>query len=135
MTMSAALYIVLERQVPGFDHHVNGKALGRSGELLDVLADKVGTKPLMAFFSASPEEMSEFVKSHGEAVQETATAFPSERWFSAEEGLVTVRGLRDAARSEKIIDVEKILADLEEFERVLDAARVRGVRWHLAVDF
>ena len=38
MAMSVALYIVLERQVPGFDHHVNGKALGRLGELLDVLA-------------------------------------------------------------------------------------------------
>jgi hypothetical protein len=63
--MSVALYIVLEKHAPGFDHHVNGNALGRAGELLEVLADKVGAKPLMAFFSASPEEMSEFVASHG----------------------------------------------------------------------
>jgi len=55
--MSVALYIVLESQVPGFDHQVNGKALGRLGELLDVRADKVGTKPLMAFFGAFLEEV------------------------------------------------------------------------------
>jgi hypothetical protein len=55
--------------------------------------------------------------------------------FQEKKGLVTVRGLRDAAISEMTIDVEKILADLEEFERVLNAASERGVRWHLAVDF
>jgi hypothetical protein len=34
--MSVALYIVLERQILGFDHQVNGNALGRAGKLLDV---------------------------------------------------------------------------------------------------
>jgi hypothetical protein len=133
--MSVALYIVLERHVLGFDHHVNGKALGHAGELLDVLAEKAGTKPLMEFFSASPEEMSEIVASHGVAVEKNATLFPTERWFPAEEGLMTIRGLREAARTEKLDNLEKILADLDEFERVLKGAKEHGVGWHLAVDF
>jgi hypothetical protein len=61
--MSVALYIVLERQILGFDHQVNGNALGRAGKLLDVLAERAGTKPLLQFFSASPQEMSEFAAS------------------------------------------------------------------------
>jgi hypothetical protein len=133
--MSVALYIVLERHVPGFDHHVNGKALGHAGELLDVLAEKAGTKPLMQFFSASPEEMSEFAASHERAVEENAPVFPPERWFPAEEGLVSIRGLREAARAERIDSLEKLVADLDEFERVLNAAKEHGVGWHLAVDF
>jgi hypothetical protein len=38
--MSAALYIVLERPIKGFDHFVSGKALARAGEILDTLAQK-----------------------------------------------------------------------------------------------
>jgi hypothetical protein len=133
--MSVALYIVLERRVSGLDDHVNGKALGRAGKLLDALAEKAGTKPLMKFFSASPEEISEFAAGHGVAVDENATLFAPEQWFPAEEGLVTIRGLREAARTEKIDNLEKILADLDEFERVLDVAKEQGVGWHLAVDY
>ena len=50
--MSAAFYIVLEKPIKGFDHFVNGKALARAGEILDSLAKKSGTKPLMKFWSA-----------------------------------------------------------------------------------
>jgi hypothetical protein len=89
----------------------------------------------MQFFSASPEEMSQFVASHGQAIEASATVFPPERWFQAEEGLMTVRGLREAARTEGIDNLEKIVADLDEFERVLNGARVHGVGWHLAVDY
>jgi hypothetical protein len=133
--MSVALYIVLQRHVLGLDHHVNGNALGRAGKLLDVLAEKAGTKPLMQFFSAAPEEVSEFASSHGLAVEENETFFPPECWFPAEEGLVTIRGLREAARTERIDNLEKIVADLDEFERVLNGAKEHGVGWHLAVDF
>jgi hypothetical protein len=133
MAMSVALYIVLERPIPGFDHHVNGNALGRAGELLDALAEKTGATPLMQFFGAAPEELSGFASSHGLTVEEMHV--PPERWFPAEDGLVTIRGLREAARTAGIDNVEKIVADLDEFERVLKGAKEHGVGWHLALDF
>jgi hypothetical protein len=133
--MSVALYIVLERLILDFDHHVNGKALGHAGELLDALAEKAGAKPLMEFFSTSPDEISEIVGSQGVAVEENAQLFLAERWFPADEGLAVIRGLREAARTEKIDNLEKILADLDGFERVLKGAKEHGVGWHLAVDF
>lgn len=133
--MSVALYIVLEKKILDFDHHVNGHALGRAGELLDALAEKAGTKPLMQFFSAPQEELSEFAASHGLTVEENGTLFPPERWFMAEEGLAAIRGLREAARTEGIDNLEKIMADLDQFDLVLNKAKEHGVRWHLAVDF
>jgi hypothetical protein len=77
----------------------------------------------------------EFVASHGRAVEENATVFPPERWFPAEEGLLAVRALKETARTERIDNLEKIIPDLEEFERVLIETKEHGVGWHLAVDF
>jgi hypothetical protein len=79
--MSVALYIVWEKRVSGLDDCVNGKALPHAGKVLDALADKAGTKPLMKFFSASPEELSEFASGHGVEVEENAMLFPPEQWF------------------------------------------------------
>jgi hypothetical protein len=133
--MSAALYVVLERPIEGFDHFVNGKALARAGELLESLAKQIGTKPLMKFWSADPEELSEIAEDLGVAVKTNAKPLPPEQWFPAADGLVTVQGLRAAARAEKIDNLEKVIADLDEFERVLNKANEHGVGWHLAVDF
>jgi hypothetical protein len=133
--MSAALYIVLERPIEGFDHFVNGKALARASELLDALAEKNGTKPLMKFWSANPKALFEIAEDLGVTVKASVKPLPSEQWFPAVEGLGTVQSLRAAAKAEKIADLEKILADLGEFERVLNEAKKHGVGWHLAVDF
>jgi hypothetical protein len=39
---------------------------------------------------------------------------------------MTIRGLREAAKTERIDNLEKIVADLDEFERVLNGARNMG---------
>ena len=79
--------------------------------------------------------MAKFAAGHGVAVEEHAMLFPPEQWFSAEEGLLTIRRLRETARAEKIDNLAKILADLDEFERILEVAKEQGVGWHLAVDY
>lgn len=130
--MSAALYIVLERPIIGFDHFVNGKVLAHAGEILDTLAKKSGSNPLMKFWSADPDELSEIAVVLGVKAR---NRFPPKRWFSAVEGLITIQALRAVAKEEKISNLKKILADLDEFERVLNAAKEHGVGWHLAADF
>src|SRR5271165_3531312 len=133
--MSAAFYIVLEKPIEGFDHSVNGKALARGSETLDTLAKKIGTKSLMQFWSADPEELGEIAEDLGVTKQAKAKPLPSEQWFAATDGLVTVQGLGAAVRAEKIANFDRVLADLDEFERVLNKASEHGVGWHLAVDF
>jgi hypothetical protein len=128
--MSVAWYIVLERRIPGFDSFVNGKSLARMGEMLDSIAKERGVRPLMGFFSASPEELTGLAEDHGVTLHRS---LPPEKWFSADEGLQTVKTMIEEGEKRKLDT--RILADLREFQNVLEAAKQNGVGWHLAVDF
>lgn len=128
--MSVAWYIVLEREIPGFHHAVNGKALAKSSKQLDSIAKEKSLPTLMSFFSASADELMGFADEHGVSLKEPP---PSEKWFSADDGLKTVNGLIDAAARDELD--ARIIADLQEFKTVLETARRNGIGWHLAVDF
>lgn len=128
--MSAAWYIALERVIPGFDPLVNGKALSRAGEILDSIAKDRGVRPLMGFFSTSPEVLAGFAADQGVALKQPT---PSEKWFSAEDGLETVKAMIEEGEKRQL-DV-RVLAELREFQKVLEVAKKSGVGWHLAVDF
>jgi hypothetical protein len=49
--MGATLYIVVEGEDPGFDIFVNGRALARNEDALEKMAQRIGIKPLLEFFS------------------------------------------------------------------------------------
>jgi hypothetical protein len=131
--MSVAWYIVLERKISGFDHSVNGKALGHASEVLKALAEKAGVQSLMDFFSASAEDLAGF--SEDQSVDLNKTKLPPTKWFSAEEGLKTVCALIQEVQNGEIEQADKIVDDLTEFKNVLEVARNNGVGWHLAIDF
>ena len=131
--MSVAWYIVLEKEIAGCDARVNGKALGRAGKVLEMLAKELGVVPLMQFYSAAPEEVAGFAEEHG--MERTRIKLTQERWFEAEDGLRSVRGLIRAGERKGVVGTDPILDDLKAFEKVLEAAKVNGVRWHLAVDY
>ena len=60
--MSAALFIVLQKEVRGVDaSSVGGKFLSRNLETLDALAAKLNVRALGEFISINPEEASEFL--------------------------------------------------------------------------
>lgn len=120
--LSVAWYIVLEREIPGFDHFVNGKAAAKASAQLDSFAKEKVLPPLMSFFSISPED-------HGVSLEQS----PSEKWFSADDGLKTVNGLIDGAEKHKLD--ARVIADLREFQTVLEVAKQHDIGWHLAVDF
>jgi|SRR5215468_10085967 len=127
--MSVAWCIVLEREIPGFDHFVNGKALAKAGDQLDSLAKEKGLPTLMSFFSIATEELATFAKDHSVSLKQS----PPQRWFSADDGLKTVNGLIDEAEGHALD--ARVIADLREFQTVLTMAKQNDVAWHLAVDF
>jgi hypothetical protein len=127
--LSVAWYIVLEREIRGFDHIVNGKAVAKAGDQLDSLAMEKGLPTLMNFFSASPEELIGFAGDHGVSLKQP----PRQKWFSADDGLKTINGLIDGAEKRKLD--ARVIDDLREFKTVLEIAKQNGVAWHLAVDF
>ena len=55
--MGATLYIVVEGEDPGFDIFVNGRALARNEDALEKMAQRIGIKPLLEFFSADENSM------------------------------------------------------------------------------
>ncbi|HWH51397.1 MAG TPA: hypothetical protein VN651_07625 [Gemmatimonadaceae bacterium] len=126
--MSAAFYPVLEDSRPGVDSGVSGKAIARAEQRLAGIASAAGVTPLLEFFSVAPEEVADLL---GDMEMEV----PPAKWFSAADGLATVRALLVAVRSEGKSDDSRLVQDLEALERVLAGAAERGARWRLVADY
>ncbi len=135
--MAASLYIVVEGEDPGFDIFVNGRALARNEEALDRLAATLRVNPLLSFFSADENSMALLLE-QGAGGPEWAQHLPQPQWFTAPDGLATIRklieflGERPAAVGSETFP---ILLELREYERVLQKAADRGLRWHLAASW
>lgn len=127
--MSLAWHIVLEKQIPGFNACVNGKALAKADDVLDAIAKRHSVRPLMSFFSASPDEVIAFAQSEGANLPMAI----GETWFAAEEGLRTVNALLENIEKDSTSD--SLVKDLEGFRSALETLRKHEVRWHLAIDF
>jgi hypothetical protein len=126
-----AFYICLQEKIPGVDATgLEGRALSKHSEKLEVLAKQAGVISLMNLFSASEEEMAGFLEEGGSDVNP-----PEEKWFSAEEGLKTIAALLKALAGAPSIEGPALSAELTEFQHVLEVARSRNVRWHLGIDY
>jgi hypothetical protein len=133
--MSVAYYIVLQSEIDGFDPFVNGKAIAHANEKeLDKLFKALNVTPLAAFLSQDPDELAEFIADQGVDAPED---LPSEQWFTAEQGLATVRALKHhlVSNPKALKNATAIGEDLAEYEAVLDRIKKEGVLWHLALDF
>ncbi len=126
--MGAALYIALEKEIPGTDTMIDGKMLSRAEKHLAKAAKRLGVRPLMEFFSAGAGEAADLL---GEDV--AGIEIPDTQWFSAEEGLRTVDALLSEADASP--DLRAAKDDLLGCQRLLREALKHGVRWHLAIDF
>jgi hypothetical protein len=128
-----AFYIVLERKPPRWQGEISGGKLSREIAEIDTLAVRNGVRPLTTFFSAPQSELSAFAASHGLSAE--SLSIPKETWFSAEDGLKTVRQLLANIDQMNASKAQFLRAELEQFEKVLRIADEACVRWHLAVDF
>lgn len=126
--MGAALYIVLEKNIPGLDTMIDGKMLNKLEEDLAEAAERRGVRPLMEFFSTDADEASDLLGEDIEGIE-----IPPAQWFSADDGLKTVDALlaEVAAPSELSAAREDLLG----CQRVLRDAQKNGVRWRFALDF
>lgn len=128
------MYIVLEGSIPNFDHGVNGKALARAQKVLDAIAEEEGVEPLMSFFSARPEDLLGFAEDDGVDRGKNVRLQP-EQWYPAKDGLKSVTALIHGAAKKDMERASDVLADLRDFQKVLEKAKMHGIKWHLAVDF
>lgn len=129
--MSTAYYIVLDREEPGFDTFVNGKALAKAASALETLCAKLNLPNLDAFVSFSGDELGDLLD---EPIDMPDT---NETWFTPEEGLQCFSQLEAYLRDnpKAVKNSAAVLEDLGEFIAVLDKTQAIGARWHLALDF
>jgi hypothetical protein len=135
--MAASMYIVVEGEDPGYDIFVNGRALARHEDALERLALRLGVRPLIEFFSADENSMSLLIE-EGAGNPELIRRLPPPQWYQASDGLATVRTLVAALKDDpQQLGTEgpQVLAELEEYARVLERTQQAGLRWHLAVSW
>jgi len=131
------MYIVVEGEDPGFDIFVNGHALARNEDALEKLALRLGVKPLLEFFSADENSMALLLE-EGAGDPEWARTLPPPQWFTPEDGLISICALHDflsEATTALGAETSAVIAELEEYERVLRKTAQRSLRWQLAVSW
>jgi hypothetical protein len=135
--MAASLYIVVEGEDPGFDIFVNGQYMARNEDALEHLADKLKVRPLLDFFSADENSMALLLE-QGAGNPRWVGNLPEPQWSNAADGLVTVCALIAflcAYPTSLGSETQQVLAELREYERVLQKTAQRGLNWHLAVSW
>jgi hypothetical protein len=131
------MYIVVQGDDPGFDIFVNGHALARNEDALEKLAEKLGVKPLLEFFSADQNSMALLLE-EGAGDPEWAKTLPPPQWFSPEDGLITICTLLDFLRLSSTAlgsETKGVVQELDEFEKVLRKTAAKRLRWQLAVSW
>ena len=93
------MYIVVEGEDPGYDIFVNGRALARNEDALELLARSIGVRPLIDFFSADQNSMALLIE-EGAGDPQLMDKLPPPQWFAPEDGLASVNALLDHLRDE-----------------------------------
>lgn len=129
--MASGWRVVLQKEVPADQTADTGKALLYYQRQIDELAERLELIPLSRFFSRSPDDIAAYLRTQG--VEPNLEDLPEEEWYDAADGLRTARGLLEAlgAAPRSVPQPEKIVADLQEIERVLVAAERKRIRFHL----
>ena len=137
MEMAASMYIVVAGEDPGFDTFVNGHALARNEDALEKLAGRLKVSPLLEFFSADENSMA-LLLDQGACDPDWARNLPEPQWFSASDGLKTVRALVQYLVDSPAAlgsETKPVLIELREYESVLEKTAQRKHLWHLAVSW
>jgi hypothetical protein len=135
--MAASMYIVVEGEDPGYNIFVNGRMLARHESAVERLAERLGVRPLLEFFSADENSMALLIE-EGAGNPDLLNRLPPPQWYPPEDGLRTVRALIGALTGNTELipaDGEELLGELREYESVLLRTTERGLRWHLAVSW
>ena len=131
------MYIVVEGDDPGYNTFVNGRFLARHEDALEKLSLDLGVRPMIEFFSADENSMALLIE-EGAGSADLLRRLPPPQWYAADQGLLTVRALRDSLRADTQIlgsEGRAVLLELEEYVVVLEKTAARGLRWHLAVSW
>jgi hypothetical protein len=129
--MPAAFFIALEKPIRGLNSNMRFPALTAVSHKLESLAEKKGLQSHMHFFD-SPEE-SDAILEEMEIESDEPSSYT---WYAAADGLAMVRALRDEVKkpASRIASAAQVIAEMNDIEKILDAANHNRVGWCLTVD-
>jgi hypothetical protein len=134
--MALALVITLQKDLPDalavYRKAKTGKALARESERLGTAARRCNVPALTSMLSESQAALIAQLQADG--FDPAKMRIPPEQWFSAAEGLKTVRGLF-AHVTDNLNDFKQpnpILRDLKAAETLLITAEAAGVMFHFS---
>jgi hypothetical protein len=134
--MALALVVTLEKEMPGafaaYSKAKTGKALARESDRLSTASRRCNVPALTSMLSESQAALIAQLQADG--FDPTKMRIPPEQWFSAADGLKSVRGLMAhvTANLNDFKQPNPILRDLKAAEVLLVAAESAGVRFHFA---
>ncbi len=148
--MGVSIYVVLEKDIPGFDHvtSISGKALATAlydyEEEMETIARRSGVPPLLEFSSSEPEDMEDFFDDE-DMEDDDADDDMDEEWFEAADGLKAVQAILDYFRQHPDLFQETpfgtnaslrepVIEDLENIEIILSKAKIESILWRLEMD-
>jgi hypothetical protein len=131
--MALATVITLEKDLPevaAYTKAATGKALARESDRIDTAARRKNVPSLTSMLSESQAALAAQLTADG--FDPSKMRLPPEQWFSAGEGLKTVRALIEhvGANLNDFKQPNPILRDLKAVETLLVAAEAAGTRFH-----
>jgi hypothetical protein len=131
--MAIAFVVTLEKDLPATAAYVKagtGKALAREADRLDSAARRRDVATPTSLLSESQAALMAQMQANG--LDPSKMRLPPEMWYSAADGLKTVRALAEyvAARLNDFKQPNPILRDLKAAETLLVAADAAGVKFH-----
>lgn len=149
--MSTALFISLDRTVPGFDPNARGRVflswLVGDHESMGALCRRLGVPSLSSFQSYDPKGLAQFIDDPAKLAAAMAKARPVE-WFDPAAALPAVRAVREHYGVARFVrprgrrvggkwqDVDRtddLLAELDDTAAVLLTAAEHGVRFRFHI--
>ncbi len=152
--MGVYFSVELERAAPAVESGAF-RLIARAAKDLEKVARKLRVPGVWEFYDPGPEEewpptkppttlRGKFWWMIGDFIQRVAPAAPQAapreiRWHDAANALHSFRCIREYVRlhpralARTAVDVDETLEELEELERVLEAARTAEVRFHLTL--
>lgn len=109
--MGSALYISIKDAPPDLDTMMNGKALAKAWEALDLVAANIGEPPMNKLCNNS--------------------------WKAPEKGLPVFEKYLEyvVAHPADVPDAPEVIEDLKDVIRLIGEARSLGTKWRLLLDY